>query len=61
MIAHYLEKKDLLYYQAYLVKDSGRASRRQTSRIGVTQKKSTGKGPKVRGKNVFQWRGQEHP
>lgn len=63
MTAHYQEKKDLLYYQAYLVQDSGRVSRSQTSRIRVTQKKCTGKGPKVRGKNVLQWsrgRRQEH-
>lgn len=39
MTAHYQEKKDLLYYQAYLVQDSGRVSRSQTSRIRVTQKK----------------------
>lgn len=57
MTAHYQKKKDLLYYQAYLVQDSGRVSRSQTSRIGVTQKKSTGKGPKVRGKYSL-WRAQ---
>lgn len=38
MIALYQEKKDLLYYQAYLVQDSGRVSRSQIKDWGYPEK-----------------------